>query len=88
MLTTALQGMEKATRATFEKTGAAQALWFSEWARLVLRAYEPESKVVYVSAYAFPMEILAAFDVVPFDFELTSGLAGALNEAFKAELEH
>jgi benzoyl-CoA reductase/2-hydroxyglutaryl-CoA dehydratase subunit BcrC/BadD/HgdB len=56
-------------------------LWFSEWARVVLRAYEPESKVVYVSAYAFPMEILAAFDVVPFDFELTSGLAGALNEA-------
>jgi benzoyl-CoA reductase/2-hydroxyglutaryl-CoA dehydratase subunit BcrC/BadD/HgdB len=81
MLTTALQGMEKASRATFEETGAAQALWFGEWARLVLKAYEPESKVVYVSAYAFPMEILAAFDVVPFDFELTSGLAGALNEA-------
>jgi benzoyl-CoA reductase/2-hydroxyglutaryl-CoA dehydratase subunit BcrC/BadD/HgdB len=59
-------------------------LWFREWARLVLKAYEPESKVVYVSAYAFPMEILAAFDVVPFDFELTSGLAGALNKATPA----
>jgi benzoyl-CoA reductase/2-hydroxyglutaryl-CoA dehydratase subunit BcrC/BadD/HgdB len=76
--------MEKATRATFEETGAVQALWFREWARLVLKAYEPESKVVYVSAYAFPMEILAAFDVVPFDFELTSGLAGALNQATPA----
>jgi benzoyl-CoA reductase/2-hydroxyglutaryl-CoA dehydratase subunit BcrC/BadD/HgdB len=80
MLTTAVQRMEEATTASFEKTGAAQSLWFREWARLVLKAYEPESRVVYVSAYAFPMEILAAFDVVPFDFELTSGLAGALNE--------
>jgi len=84
MLTTAFQGMEKGAAATFEKTGAAQALWFREWARLALKAYEPESKVVYVSAYAFPMEILAAFDVVPFDFELTSGLAGALNQATPA----
>ncbi len=84
MLTTAFQGMEKSTGAAFEETGAARALWFREWARLVLKAYEPESKVVYVSAYAFPMEILAAFDVVPFDFELTSGLAGALNQATPA----
>jgi benzoyl-CoA reductase/2-hydroxyglutaryl-CoA dehydratase subunit BcrC/BadD/HgdB len=76
--------MEKSMSASFEKTGAAQALWFREWARLVLKAYEPESKVVYVSAYAFPMEILAAFDVVPFDLELTSGLAGALNQATPA----
>ena len=84
MLTTAFQGMEKAATASFEETGSAQALWFREWARLVLKAYEPEKRVVYVSAYAFPMEILAAFDVVPFDFELTSGLAGALNQATPA----
>jgi benzoyl-CoA reductase/2-hydroxyglutaryl-CoA dehydratase subunit BcrC/BadD/HgdB len=84
MLTTALQGMEKAAKATFEQTGAAQALWYEQWARLVLKAYEPESQVVYVSAYAFPMEIVAAFDVVPFDFELTCGLASALNQALPA----
>jgi len=76
--------MEKAAGASFKETGSAQALWFEEWARLVLKAYEPESKIVYVSAYAFPMEILAAFDVVPFDFELTSGLVSALNKATSA----
>jgi benzoyl-CoA reductase/2-hydroxyglutaryl-CoA dehydratase subunit BcrC/BadD/HgdB len=76
--------MEKGAGASFNETGSAQSLWFREWARLVLKAYEPESRVVYVSAYAFPMEILAAFDVVPFDFELTSGLAGALNKATPA----
>ena len=77
MLTTMLEGMEQQTAVARRGKGSAMALWLNEWARLVLRAYEPGSKVVYVSAYAFPMEILAAFDVVPFDFELTSGLIGA-----------
>jgi benzoyl-CoA reductase/2-hydroxyglutaryl-CoA dehydratase subunit BcrC/BadD/HgdB len=84
MLTEALIAMEESANAASRATGAARALWFEEWARLVRKAYEPDSKVVYVSAYAFPMEILAAFDVVPFDFELTSGLAGALNKAVPA----
>jgi benzoyl-CoA reductase/2-hydroxyglutaryl-CoA dehydratase subunit BcrC/BadD/HgdB len=84
MLTTAFRGMERASGVTFKQRGSAQALWYEEWARLVLKAYEPESKVVYVTAYAFPMEILAAFDVVPFDFELTSGLVSALNQATPA----
>jgi benzoyl-CoA reductase/2-hydroxyglutaryl-CoA dehydratase subunit BcrC/BadD/HgdB len=83
-LTEALQAMEESTGAAYRATGSARSRWFSEWARLVRKAYEPDSKVVYVSAYAFPMEILAAFDVVPFDFELTSGLAGALKEAVPA----
>ncbi|MFZ0887288.1 MAG: 2-hydroxyacyl-CoA dehydratase family protein [Candidatus Binataceae bacterium] len=81
MITTMLEAMEQQTAVAFKEKGSAQALWLNEWAQLVLRAYEPGRKVAYVSAYAFPMEILAAFDVVPFDFELTSGLMGATNLA-------
>ena len=80
MLTTMLQGMEQQTSVAREK-GSLRALWLHEWARLLLKAYEPGCKVVYVSAYAFPMEILAAFDVVPFDFELTSGLMAVMGMA-------
>ncbi|MDY6933009.1 MAG: 2-hydroxyacyl-CoA dehydratase family protein [Spirochaetota bacterium] len=35
-----------------------------------LSAFDKDRRVVYVSAYAFPMELLWAFDVVPFDFEM------------------
>ncbi len=38
--------------------------------RNVLRAFDPEIPTVYVSGYAFPMELLWAFDVTPFDFEI------------------
>ena len=34
----------------------------SKWSKLVLQAFEPDKKVVYASAYAFPLEILAAFE--------------------------
>ena len=66
MFKTMIQAMEQRTGLTFRETGAAAALWYNEWAKLVLRAYEADRKVVYTSAYAFPMEIFAAFDVVPF----------------------
>lgn len=81
MLTNLLQAMKEHTETAFQNTGAPLSLWYSEWARLLLSAYEPGSRVVYTSAYAFPMEILAAFDVVPFDFELTSGIVGAMRMA-------
>jgi benzoyl-CoA reductase/2-hydroxyglutaryl-CoA dehydratase subunit BcrC/BadD/HgdB len=35
-----------------------------------VRAFDADAKTVYVSGYAFPMELLWAFDVVPFDFEI------------------
>lgn len=83
MLTTMMQGMEQQTAAARAK-GSPRGMWLNEWARLLLRAYEPGRAVVYVSAYAFPMEILAAFEVVPFDFELTSGLMGVMGMAVPA----
>jgi benzoyl-CoA reductase/2-hydroxyglutaryl-CoA dehydratase subunit BcrC/BadD/HgdB len=69
-----LQIMEAQTGAALGERGGARLLWFNEWAKFMLRAFEPERKVVYSSLYAFPGEILAAFDVAPFDFELASGM--------------
>ncbi|MHC4934268.1 MAG: 2-hydroxyacyl-CoA dehydratase subunit D [Planctomycetota bacterium] len=71
-----IQAMERQTGDAFRETGSATSLWMHEWSRMVLRAFEPDRKVVFVSAYAFPMELLAACDVVPFDFELASAMIG------------
>ncbi len=71
-----IRAMERHTAEALRETGSANSLWRNEWAKLILRAFEPEQKVVYVSAYAFPMEILAAFDIVPFDFELAGAMIG------------
>lgn len=35
-----------------------------------IKAFDNAYKTVYVSGYAFPIELLWAFDVVPFDFEI------------------
>lgn len=35
-----------------------------------VRAFDDNTKTVYVSGYAFPTELLWAFDMVPFDFEI------------------
>ena len=53
-----------------------QSVWLSEWARLMLDAYEPGKTVVYTSCYAFPAELLAAFDVAQFDFEFAAAMFG------------
>jgi benzoyl-CoA reductase/2-hydroxyglutaryl-CoA dehydratase subunit BcrC/BadD/HgdB len=34
------------------------------------KAFDPEAKIVYVSNYSFPAELLWAFDVVNFDYEI------------------
>lgn len=72
-----MHAMERATGEAFRETGSARSLWMNEWAKIVLRAFDPDQKVVYVSAYAFPLELTAAFDVVPFDFELASAMIGS-----------
>jgi benzoyl-CoA reductase/2-hydroxyglutaryl-CoA dehydratase subunit BcrC/BadD/HgdB len=71
-----LKLMEQQTAATLRQKRSARALWYNEWAKLYLRAFEPDKKIVYASAYAFPLEILSAFDIVSFDFELSSGIIG------------
>jgi len=45
-------------------------LFIRELAAIVVNAFDEAKKTVYVSGYAFPMELLRAFDVAPFDFEI------------------
>ncbi len=45
-------------------------LFIKELFSNLLRAFDEETKTVYVSGYAFPVELLWAFDVIPFDFEI------------------
>ena len=45
-------------------------LFTKELLASMVRAYDDDVKTVYVSGYAFPTELLWAFDVVPFDFEI------------------
>jgi benzoyl-CoA reductase/2-hydroxyglutaryl-CoA dehydratase subunit BcrC/BadD/HgdB len=82
-----IQAMERQTGDAFRETGSATSLWMHEWSKLVLRAFDPDAKVVFVSAYAFPMELLAAFDVVPFDFELASAMIGTTKMGVPTMLE-
>jgi benzoyl-CoA reductase/2-hydroxyglutaryl-CoA dehydratase subunit BcrC/BadD/HgdB len=46
----------------------------------MVRAFDDDVKTVFVSGYAFPYELLWAFDVAPFDLEIaTNNLPQALN---------
>ncbi|UCD57351.1 MAG: 2-hydroxyacyl-CoA dehydratase [Candidatus Hydrogenedentota bacterium] len=74
MFETMLEMMGKEAESVLKEKESANALLLSEWAKLFLKAYEPDKKVVYTSAYAFPMELLSAFDVVPFDFEIAGAM--------------
>ncbi len=47
----------------------AGAMLFREVAHLGLAAFEPGAKVVWTTAYCFPMVLYWPFNVVPFDFE-------------------
>ncbi len=69
MFKTMLEMMAQQSESAAE-AGSAAAMYMNEWAKLFLKGFEPDQKVVYTSVYAFPMELLAAFDVVPFDFEV------------------
>jgi benzoyl-CoA reductase/2-hydroxyglutaryl-CoA dehydratase subunit BcrC/BadD/HgdB len=74
MFKTMLQMMGQQADAILAERESAGALWLNEWAKVFSKAFEPESTVVYTSVYAFPMELLAAFDVVPFDFEVAGAM--------------
>ncbi len=74
MYKTMLKTMEEMTASVLDQKQSPGALFRNEWAKLFLKAFEPGRKVVYTSVYAFPMELLAAFDVVPFDFEVAGAM--------------
>jgi benzoyl-CoA reductase/2-hydroxyglutaryl-CoA dehydratase subunit BcrC/BadD/HgdB len=79
MLKMMLSEMKRQATEAFSEKADARALWFAEWAKLFLAAYETERPVVYTSFYAFPMEILHSCDVAPFDFELGSSMLLSLD---------
>ncbi len=83
MFKTMLEKMEEMTASVIDQEERPGTLFYNEWANLFLKAYEPDRKVIYTSVYAFPMELLAAFDVVPFDFEI----AGAMLSSTDAGVE-
>ena len=74
MFKSMLQMMVQQAETALREKESAGWLWIREWGNLFLRAYEPDRKVVYTAAYAFPMELLAAFDVAPFDFEIAGSM--------------
>jgi len=43
-------------------------------ASMMTEAFRNDAKVIWTSYYSFPMELLAAFDVAPFDFEIAANL--------------
>jgi len=51
--------------------------FIKEMASTFAHAFDDDAKVVWVSCYAFPMELIRAFDVVPFDFEVACNLLPA-----------
>jgi benzoyl-CoA reductase/2-hydroxyglutaryl-CoA dehydratase subunit BcrC/BadD/HgdB len=74
MLRTMLTEMKRQAGDALTQKEDGRARWFYEWADLFLGAFEGKKPVVYTSFYAFPMEILYAADVAPFDFELASSM--------------
>jgi len=48
-------------------------------ASIFLDAFKDDAKVIWTSYYSFPMELLAAFDVAPFDFEIAANLLPMFN---------
>ncbi|HVN71371.1 MAG TPA: 2-hydroxyacyl-CoA dehydratase family protein [Desulfomonilia bacterium] len=75
-----LEGMTQMMETALKEKKRFLPLWYREWFGLFLKAYEPGRKVIYTSMYAFPMELLAAFDVVPFDFEVAGALMTTMNQ--------
>lgn len=69
-----MQMMEAQAAAALERKASARGRWFQEWAQYMGRAFDPDVPVVYTSLYAFPGELLAAFDVAPFDFEIAGAM--------------
>jgi benzoyl-CoA reductase/2-hydroxyglutaryl-CoA dehydratase subunit BcrC/BadD/HgdB len=74
MLKSFYEGMKKSSEEEFHKRPRAWLMFNIQLASTILRAFEEDAKVVWTTYYAFPMELLAAFDVVPFDFEIACNL--------------
>jgi len=74
MLKIFYEGMKKSAEEEFQRRPRAWLMYTIQLTSTLLKAFEDDAKVVWTTYYSFPMELLAAFDVVPFDFEIGCNL--------------
>jgi benzoyl-CoA reductase/2-hydroxyglutaryl-CoA dehydratase subunit BcrC/BadD/HgdB len=93
MLKTYYENMKNTFQAQFNEKPRAFTRMNIELASILAEAYRPDKKVVWTSFYSFPMELLAAFDVATFDFEIAANILptvdpdGCVNIMSRAEEE-
>ncbi|MBM4450247.1 MAG: hypothetical protein FJ022_05520, partial [Chloroflexi bacterium] len=66
--------MKQTVEEKLQQKPNAWLMYIGQLASTLLKAYDKDAKVVWTTYYSFPMELLAAFDVVPFDFEISCNL--------------
>jgi benzoyl-CoA reductase/2-hydroxyglutaryl-CoA dehydratase subunit BcrC/BadD/HgdB len=81
MLKTILSEMKRRSETIPADRRDASARYSGAMADFFLAAFEGARPVVYTSFYSFPMEILAACGVAPFDFEMGSSILGFLDSS-------
>jgi len=74
MLKKYYQEMKSGLETAYQQKPRAWTRMNIQLASTFVDAYREDAKVVWTSFYSFPMELLAAFDVVPFDFEIATNL--------------
>jgi benzoyl-CoA reductase/2-hydroxyglutaryl-CoA dehydratase subunit BcrC/BadD/HgdB len=74
MLRNFYEQMKKSSEEEFQRRPRAWMMYGIQLASTLLKAFEDDAKVVWTTYYSFPMELLAAFDVAPFDFEIACNL--------------
>jgi benzoyl-CoA reductase/2-hydroxyglutaryl-CoA dehydratase subunit BcrC/BadD/HgdB len=79
MLKKYYEDMTKALEAQYEQKPRSFTKITLQLSRSFIDAFQADAKVVWTSYYSFPMELLAAFDVAPFDFEIATNLLPTLD---------
>jgi len=74
MLKAFYEQMKKSAEEELQKKPRAWLRYVAEMASILLKAYQKDAKVIWTTYYSFPEELLAAFDVAPFDFEIACNL--------------
>jgi len=74
MLKNFYEQMKKSSEEEFQRRPRAWLMYVIQMTSTLLKAFDEDAKVVWTTYYSFPMELLAAFDVVPFDFEIACNL--------------
>jgi len=93
MLKKYYEDMKSGLEAFYKQKPRAWTRMNIELASNFIEAFKDDVNVVWTSYYSFPMELLAAFDVVPFDFEIatnvlpTTDADGSVNIMSRAEEE-